>query len=92
LADPTNEIERAPPPHPQRIGGLALAALGIVFRDIGTSPLYTFKTVVVLAGGKPTPQSALGLLSLLVWTLIVTVSSRRPGASRSSPLQSRCGA
>ena len=35
---------------------LALTALGIVFGDIGTSPLYTLKTVVELAGGKPTPD------------------------------------
>jgi KUP system potassium uptake protein len=50
---------------------LALTALGIVFGDIGTSPLYTLKTVVDLAGGQPDPDTALGLLSLLVWTLII---------------------
>jgi KUP system potassium uptake protein len=52
-------------------GALTLTALGVVFGDIGTSPLYTLKTVVELAGGKPSPQIALGLLSLLVWTLII---------------------
>ena len=35
--------------------GLGLAALGIVFGDIGTSPLYTFKTVLDLTGANPTP-------------------------------------
>jgi KUP system potassium uptake protein len=50
---------------------LTLTALGIVFGDIGTSPLYTLKTVVELAGGHPSPALALGLLSLLVWTLIL---------------------
>jgi KUP system potassium uptake protein len=53
------------------LAALTLTALGIVFGDIGTSPLYTLKTVVQLAGGKPDPQLALGLLSLLVWTLII---------------------
>ena len=53
---------------------LALAALGIVFGDIGTSPLYTLKTVIDLSGGKPTSENVLGLVSLLIWTLIVTVS------------------
>ena len=43
----------------------------MVFGDIGTSPLYTLKTVVELAGGTPSPEMALGLLSLLVWTLII---------------------
>ena len=52
----------------------ALAALGVVFGDLGTSPLYTLQTVVEAAGGHFTPRSALGILSLIFWTLIVTVS------------------
>jgi KUP system potassium uptake protein len=52
----------------------ALAALGVVFGDLGTSPLYTLQTIVAAAGGHFTPQSALGILSLIFWTLIVTVS------------------
>src|SRR6476661_3488921 len=58
----------------QGTAGLALAALGIVFGDIGTSPLYTLKTVIDLAGGKPAPETALGLLSLIIWTLLITTS------------------
>ena len=49
---------------------LGLSALGVVFGDIGTSPLYTLKTVL----GRTTASNAsvtLGVLSLLVWTLIV---------------------
>jgi|SRR5579859_478606 len=52
----------------------ALSALGIVYGDLGTSPLYTLQTVVEAIGGRFTPESALGILSLIVWTLIVTVS------------------
>jgi KUP system potassium uptake protein len=52
----------------------SLAALGIVFGDLGTSPLYTLQTIVEATGGRFTPESALGILSLIVWTLIVTVS------------------
>jgi KUP system potassium uptake protein len=48
--------------------------LGVVFGDLGTSPLYTLQTVVQATGGRFTPQSALGILSLIVWTLIVTIS------------------
>jgi KUP system potassium uptake protein len=51
-----------------------LSALGVVFGDLGTSPLYTLQTVVQATGGHFTPQSALGILSLIVWTLIITVS------------------
>ncbi|MBV8683558.1 MAG: KUP/HAK/KT family potassium transporter [Caulobacteraceae bacterium] len=52
----------------------AIAALGVVFGDLGTSPLYTLQTVVEAAGGHFTQQSALGILSLIFWTLIITVS------------------
>ncbi len=51
--------------------GLGLAALGVVFGDIGTSPLYTLKTVLDLAGGKPDPATVLGILSLVLWTLMI---------------------
>ena len=52
----------------------AFGALGVVFGDLGTSPLYTLQTVVQAMGGHFTPQSALGVLSLIFWTLIVTIS------------------
>ncbi len=51
-----------------------LAALGIVYGDLGTSPLYTYQTIVGSVGGHPSAQDAIGLLSLVVWALIVTVS------------------
>ena len=54
---------------------LALAALGVVYGDIGTSPLYVMKEV--FAGNHPiplTPENILGILSLIVWSLIIVVS------------------
>jgi KUP system potassium uptake protein len=53
---------------------LWLSALGIVFGDIGTSPLYTLKTVLNLTGANPAPDTVLGVLSLILWTLIVITS------------------
>ncbi|HEV2441491.1 MAG TPA: KUP/HAK/KT family potassium transporter [Steroidobacteraceae bacterium] len=53
---------------------LSVAALGVVFGDIGTSPLYTFKTVLNLAGERPDSVTVLGSLSLVIWTLIVVTS------------------
>jgi len=47
---------------------LGLSALGVVFGDIGTSPLYTLKTVFALTGEKPDPITTLGVLSLVIWT------------------------
>jgi KUP system potassium uptake protein len=46
----------------------------VVFGDLGTSPLYTLQTVVQAMGGHFTPESALGILSSIIWTLIITVS------------------
>src|ERR1700686_2790339 len=59
-----------------RAGGalVGLSALGILFGDIGTSPLYTLKTVLNLTGANPAPQAVLGVLSLIVWTLIIITS------------------
>ncbi len=64
------------PPHTHRTGltAMSLAALGVVFGDIGTSPLYTLKTVLDTTGPHPTAQAALGSLSLIVWTLIIITS------------------
>jgi KUP system potassium uptake protein len=59
---------------PQQRGLAAFGALGVVFGDLGTSPLYTLQTVVQAMGGQFTHQTALGILSLIFWTLIVTVS------------------
>ena len=56
------------------LAALGLAALGIVFGDIGTSPLYTLKTVLSLTTGPPTPAVVLGVLSLIVWTLMIITS------------------
>jgi KUP system potassium uptake protein len=50
---------------------LGLAALGVVFGDIGTSPLYTFKTILGSAEKAPDAAAVLGALSLVLWTLFV---------------------
>jgi KUP system potassium uptake protein len=53
---------------------LGLSALGVVFGDIGTSPLYTLKTVLGLTAGAPEPAVVLGVLSLVIWTLVVVTT------------------
>jgi hypothetical protein len=53
------------------LSALGISALGVVFGDIGTSPLYTLKTVLGLTGGTPDAAATLGVLSLIVWTLIL---------------------
>ncbi len=52
---------------------LVVAALGVVFGDIGTSPLYTLKVCFGLAGAQPDQRAVLGICSLLVWALVIVV-------------------
>ena len=56
------------------MAGLTLGALGVVYGDIGTSPLYALKEVFHGGHVATTPDNILGVLSLLFWTLTVTVS------------------
>jgi KUP system potassium uptake protein len=55
---------------------LALGSIGVVYGDIGTSPLYALREAVTVAKGHGTPMPAavLGILSLLVWTLFLIVT------------------
>jgi KUP system potassium uptake protein len=53
---------------------LVLAALGVVYGDIGTSPLYALKEVFAEGRVPLTPEHILGILSLVFWTLTVVVS------------------
>lgn len=56
------------------VNAAAIAALGVVYGDLGTSPLYTMQTVMDTLGGRATPDAALGVLSLIFWTLLITIS------------------
>ena len=67
----SSQATAAPTQPNGRLALAALAALGVVFGDIGTSPLYTLKTVLDYTGPHPDPSAALGALSLIVWTLLL---------------------
>src|SRR5512135_1718822 len=57
---------------------LALGSVGVVYGDIGTSPLYAFREAAIAASnGQPVTRAiVLGVLSLIVWALIVTVTAK----------------
>jgi KUP system potassium uptake protein len=59
-------------PHVQSF--LALTALGVVFGDIGTSPLYTFSTALNATGHPPTTTEVLGIVSLTFWALMILIT------------------
>ena len=73
MSVPESQAELAPEPQ-RHIAALALGAIGVVFGDIGTSPLYTMKETLGTHGMTPTPAAVLGVLSLVFWALIIVVS------------------
>ena len=79
LADPSGPApapERPEPPERAPLLWTSLLALGIVYGDIGTSPLYAFRESF-LGQGAPlaaTPVNVLGVLSLIFWALIIVIS------------------
>ena len=60
--------------HSQAHSFLALTALGVVFGDIGTSPLYTFSVALAAAGRAPGSVEVLGIVSLTFWALMALIS------------------
>ena len=61
--------------HGADLAKLALGALGVVYGDIGTSPLYAIRECVTLPHGVgATPENILGLLSLVFWSLTLVIS------------------
>ena len=52
---------------------LSLGALGVVFGDIGTSPLYALRECFGEYGLQPTPENVIGILSLIFWTMIIVI-------------------
>ena len=70
-------LKRAPPVtvHGESFAALAVAVLGVVYGDIGTSPIYALREC--FAGKNPipvTPANVLGVLSLVFWTLVLVIS------------------
>ncbi|MBS0570117.1 MAG: KUP/HAK/KT family potassium transporter, partial [Proteobacteria bacterium] len=71
--DPRSEGTR------KALAGLALGTLGVVYGDIGTSPLYTMRETFTNGGVAVTPDNVLGVLSLVFWSLVLVVSVKYAG-------------
>ena len=71
----SGDAEQGRSQSPDRLRPFALiAALGIVYGDIGASPLYVFQAIAMTNHGHFDELSALGSLSLILWTLVIVVS------------------
>ncbi|MBF0341790.1 MAG: potassium transporter Kup, partial [Magnetococcales bacterium] len=63
--------------HRSRLSTLVIGALGVVFGDIGTSPLYAVKESLAASaghGGLPTEADVLGIISMIFWSLVVVIT------------------
>jgi KUP system potassium uptake protein len=74
-APPAPEVPARSPPRGRALATLGLGALGVVYGDIGTSPLYAIKECFAgLHRVAPTPENVLGVLSLVFWAMTFVVS------------------
>ena len=73
---PSASSSHAPPaPTGRRLAALTLATLGVVYGDIGTSPLYAMRESFLAGGGiDVTEPNVLGVISLIVWSLVFVIS------------------
>ena len=70
-----HEVPVRKAPTGKRLALLSLTALGVVYGDIGTSPLYALRECFKKEYGiMPTPDNILGVLSLILWSLVLVVS------------------
>jgi len=77
VSDPSTEAA-GEPPVTTGFWALTLGSIGVVFGDIGTSPLYAFREAVSHAAqkGSVTPAIVLGVLSLILWSLFIVVTAK----------------
>ncbi|HUJ03176.1 MAG TPA: KUP/HAK/KT family potassium transporter, partial [Rhizomicrobium sp.] len=77
---PAQDEAESQSPHQSRLMMLTLGALGVVYGDIGTSPLYAVRETVLATGGAaPGHLAVLGGLSLIFWSLIIVVTVKYVG-------------
>ena len=75
IADYLREEADPPPPAPQGFAALTLGAVGVVYGDIGTSPIYAFREALrPISGDGLARGEVLGLLSIIIWTLTLIVT------------------
>ena len=76
--------------------GLVLGCIGVVYGDIGTSPIYAFREALRASGGPSAvhEQAVLGVLSLILWALTLVVSveicRHRPAGRTTGARAARC--
>ena len=79
----STDVHGAHAPHNlsnRRLLALSLGSIGVVYGDIGTSPLYAFREALrPVAGDGVTPEEIIGIISLMLWTLTIIVTIKYVG-------------
>jgi KUP system potassium uptake protein len=77
-AAPTTELGNQRTPSHPALATLTLGSIGVVYGDIGTSPLYAFRKAIQAAtpDGVVTAEAVIGLLSLILWALLLVVTAK----------------
>ena len=60
--------------NPRSLSAATLGALGVVYGDIGTSPLYALREATAAAGGATDRRAVLGVVSLIFWSLLLVIT------------------
>jgi KUP system potassium uptake protein len=74
LPSPEDELGESRPARQAGVAVMVAGALGVVFGDIGTSPLYALQTVFAVEGMRPDEPTVYGVISLIFWTVTLVVS------------------
>ena len=71
----THDVTRTAPASEKALAGLMRGALGVVFGDIGTSPIYALRQGVTEAGSVDA-SIVMGILSMIVWAVVIVVMGK----------------
>jgi K+ transporter len=66
--DPPSYDRRAPKLSPMRTAAFAFSCLGVIYSDIGTSPLYVLSTIFPSSNGAPNKDEVIGIISAIIWS------------------------
>lgn len=79
-SSPAQAGHAAQVPTPSRLLALSIGSIGVVYGDIGTSPLYAFREALrPVAGDGVSPEEVIGIISLMLWTLTIIVTIKYVG-------------
>lgn len=91
---PPSYVRRAPRLSPLRTVAFAFSCLGVIYSDIGTSPLYVLSTIFPSDNGAPIKEDVIGVISAIIWSFtllpLLKYVSKPEGSVQCFVLTRRC--